>query len=599
MTFVAVALLSPWGTKGFSSVRNEGSVIPTKPFDTPRRRFPTRLSVGGEEHVVKILSNWNQPSIALRLKEYFELAGISATIVKAIDKDDAHRNVFYIALFVFMHEIPPGVRYVTYQLEQKQQSTWFDDAYRTTLEKSVYVFEYSVQNYQNMGAKLQEKMAYLPVPLTLATGEEFNRVEYDVLFYGQMCPRRSRILAELQSRHGIKVKVADITVGKELEELIRKTRIVVNLHYYDNALLETTRINEALRFNKIIVSEEPMAEDTYSRHLYEDVVVFTKNLDIYADRDVKELAATLKFYSNPGNYNDYIKKRKSALDALQEYCFGRFIKALMSLQAFSPTSFYQRLPPGNIHYLSLDESWQTRRESFLSQPHLPANVERIPAIKALPGWIGRGMSYAFAINSAKLSGLDQVTICEDDAQFSASFEHDYKIVLEYLSRLEKWDVFLVGQREDFDEDTTTILHVEEYRGLEFVTIDKFTSSVLTIFSASSFDEILSWNELNTSATENTFDRYLQSKNLTIVTTNPPSHLVRHVDYIADALWSPKGTLYPQTSAASAIAFSEKIEQFKARRGQSFTLCRHLCRRQRVRRFSAQKRGTLKKKQLFP
>lgn len=271
-------------------------------------------------------------------------------------------------------------------------------------------------------------------------------------------------------------------------------------------------------------------------------MIFTKNLDKHADDDrhIAELATTLRFYSDPSNYERYAAKRRPALAAGRRHCFGRFVKALISIQAFSPTRFYERLgdlqlysssendenssfgtamkrtaattktvvqttdmatmttsvsrtkPPKTIYFLSLDEAWQTRRELFQRQPYLPANLKRIAAVKAWPGLLGSGMSYKFALNSAKLSGLAQITLCEDDVEFPPTFERNYEIVLEYLSTLEKWDVF-VGLIANVD-DSARVLGVEKYKGVEFVEIDKFSSTVFNIYNASSYDRILAWGD---------------------------------------------------------------------------------------------------------
>ena len=224
--------------------------------------------------------------------------------MEAIDGEDAFRNVLYFVLFAQVYDLPTGLRYIVYQLEQKQQAKWFNYTYYKVLGGAAHVYEYSVQNYLNMEPELQKKMAYLPIPLRLDK-KEYNDFEFDVLFHGSMCSRRSRILDDLQNKHEIRMKIAGANFGKGLDELIQKTRIVLNLHYYDNSLLETARINEALKWGKIVVSEEPMSEDKYSRELYKDAVIFTKNLDSYDDRDVEDLAKTLKFYSSSRNYRQY------------------------------------------------------------------------------------------------------------------------------------------------------------------------------------------------------------------------------------------------------------------------------------------------------
>jgi len=177
---------------------------------------------------------------------------------------------------------------------------------------------------------LQKKTLYLPVPLTLvpkaevvaaapafsfsSSGDEKQQTEitkpvfqHDVLFYGSLCARRSRILDKLQEdKHKLKIKVVSGVYGKGMAEMIQASRVVLNLHYYEKALLETTRINEVLQYDRIVVSEDPVAEDKYSRSLYKHSVIFTRNLDEYTgnggdgddDRHIEELAMTLRFYSD-------------------------------------------------------------------------------------------------------------------------------------------------------------------------------------------------------------------------------------------------------------------------------------------------------------
>ena len=42
---------------------------------------------------------------------------------------------------------------------------------------------------------------------------------------------------------------------KTLETCIKQSKIILNLHYFDNPCLETLRLNQALPFNKPIISE--------------------------------------------------------------------------------------------------------------------------------------------------------------------------------------------------------------------------------------------------------------------------------------------------------------------------------------------------------
>ena len=49
--------------------------------------------------------------------------------------------------------------------------------------------------------------------------------------------------------------------GDDLYKVIMKSKIILNIHYYKNAVLETARINDVLRFNKVIISEKSCDND--------------------------------------------------------------------------------------------------------------------------------------------------------------------------------------------------------------------------------------------------------------------------------------------------------------------------------------------------
>lgn len=79
---------------------------------------------------------------------------------------------------------------------------------------------------------MQKKTAYLPGPLRLAHFQEMDdNSEHEVLFYGAPCPRRTRILDGLQNKNGRRINVIGTTTGKALDEKIKESRIILNLHY--------------------------------------------------------------------------------------------------------------------------------------------------------------------------------------------------------------------------------------------------------------------------------------------------------------------------------------------------------------------------------
>jgi len=77
----------------------------------------------------------------------------------------------------------------------------------------------------------------------------------DVLFYGDPnSERRQDYLYALQERFS--VKTINEIFGNDLYRALSSAKVIVNIHYYENALLETTRIYECLSLGLHVVSEE-------------------------------------------------------------------------------------------------------------------------------------------------------------------------------------------------------------------------------------------------------------------------------------------------------------------------------------------------------
>ena len=78
--------------------------------------------------------------------------------------------------------------------------------------------------------------------------------EIDVLFYGSINDRRRKIIDEL-SNSGIKVKTVFGIYGKNRDELISKSKIVLNLHHYKSEIFEIIRVFYLLTNSKAVVGE--------------------------------------------------------------------------------------------------------------------------------------------------------------------------------------------------------------------------------------------------------------------------------------------------------------------------------------------------------
>lgn len=93
--------------------------------------------------------------------------------------------------------------------------------------------------------------------------------DIDVLFYGAMCDRRQRILAELEAQ-GIRVHLITWTSpvsGRDLSRLIARSRIVLSLFQYDDPqthVVDLARLDLLLSNRCLVVHERPLfsASDT-------------------------------------------------------------------------------------------------------------------------------------------------------------------------------------------------------------------------------------------------------------------------------------------------------------------------------------------------
>jgi hypothetical protein len=81
------------------------------------------------------------------------------------------------------------------------------------------------------------------------------RQDIDVFFYGALSPRRERVLGALRER-GLNVVVATELYGSDRDVLIARAKVVLNVHYYDDArCFESPRIVYLLSNRKAVVTE--------------------------------------------------------------------------------------------------------------------------------------------------------------------------------------------------------------------------------------------------------------------------------------------------------------------------------------------------------
>lgn len=111
------------------------------------------------------------------------------------------------------------------------------------------------------------------------------------------------------------IKIINNIFGEELFEYIKKCKIVINISYYKNALLECYRINEVQSCEKLVISFFPNKEDINNFKYYKDSVIFVNTIELMIDRikyyleneeKYKEIISNIKFIKDTSFIHDYL-----------------------------------------------------------------------------------------------------------------------------------------------------------------------------------------------------------------------------------------------------------------------------------------------------
>ncbi len=195
------------------------------------------------------------------------IKGTEVTRVKTLDT--SFNDTLYILLAPQLVVSYPK-HFIAYQVEQ-WGTTWITSpwgalqesdrpsSYQEVLGAALEVWDYSRWNIQHFGYPIRPRLErcqvkYVPFAWfpTTSCKTQSDR-DIDVLFFGGMNDKRqSKMLNELG------VQVTHVAAQEaELDTYICRSKIVLNLHYYDG-LLETSRVMHAISLKALVISEPPI-----------------------------------------------------------------------------------------------------------------------------------------------------------------------------------------------------------------------------------------------------------------------------------------------------------------------------------------------------
>lgn len=262
----------------------------------------------------------------------------------------------------------PNKKIVIYQLEQLYNfgSQWYNpkSENRTVLIRTEYIkkilsecdeiWDYDLDNIEFLKKEGYKNIKHVPVFYCeeLKRKNVINVFEYDLLFYGSLNERRVEYLNMLVDKYKLCIIVpqSDISkykntpIGKylikpkydaDLFNIINKTKIILNIHYYETFLQEQVRIFELLINNKIVLSEKSRRNYFGDMiHEFNDKTDFISKIEhllrVYDSKwdDVN----ISEQYKNNDNYK--IKNKKIKIGAVYNTFYGleQIEKSILSIK---------------------------------------------------------------------------------------------------------------------------------------------------------------------------------------------------------------------------------------------------------------------------
>lgn len=138
--------------------------------------------------------------------------------------------------------------------EQVQATHWNETIYNWV--KFFETWDYSTQNIEIFKKKNLINVRHLKIGYQ----RELNRIipaiskDIDVLFYGHLNTRRAKIIDFLK-HYGVNVVTLNNVYGKPRDEYIARSKIVLNLHFYESQIFEIIRVFYLLTNGVPVVGE--------------------------------------------------------------------------------------------------------------------------------------------------------------------------------------------------------------------------------------------------------------------------------------------------------------------------------------------------------
>lgn len=367
-------------------------------------------------------------------------------------------------------------------------------------------------------------------------------------------------MLQVLQRH-FSVRIEGNLFGDALRQAVRQARVVVNIHYYEGALLETTRVYECLSLGTPVVTESSADIHQHAALLDNPALRVTPVGD--AQAMVQAVQEMLQQQAQqPALVQQGLAQEMARSGQQFEFMVLRALYALGRIDAAQWEALTLPQPlPGPCMVLSMPETVR-RRAHFIEQtlPGLQSEVAVFDGVRYSPGWLGCAMSYQYLARKALQTGATQLEIMEDDVEMPPDYALRRARVDGWLAaHAGQWDIFagLIAKIHP----GTQVLEVQERDGETFVVLDRMTSMVHNIYAQPALEALAQWDSSIRDPHTNTIDSYLQGRaQMRVVTTLP--FLVAHTTDMDSSLWGINNHEYLAVIYKAEQDLRQLVERFK-------------------------------------
>lgn len=247
---------------------------------------------------------------------------------QAFVTDDNTVNIVVGAVAYTRHPmvIPPGS--IIVNMEQLyDESNWNTQWYRDLLtnpQMKIMDYNYHNQKWLQQSLNLNNvpviTFAQYPIEWSYKTIKDI-----DILFYGGLNPRRMKFMTHIYN-YAVKNNISFITRNNlymyDRINMINRSKIVINCHYHDIALLEWPRVQHLICNKAFVISEDSINKDEYKDYCK---IVYSALDD---PEDMREKIA-------------YYLQHEDERERIAEECYS----SIQNKQSYFPTDYLPILPP--------------------------------------------------------------------------------------------------------------------------------------------------------------------------------------------------------------------------------------------------------------